>query len=47
VPLALGVYVFVPLLPAIFGPMVLGRIAIGVWMLLFGALGVALTRADR
>jgi hypothetical protein len=45
--LALGVYVFVPLFPAVFGPMVLGRIAIGVWMLLFAALGVALVRAAR
>jgi hypothetical protein len=44
--LVLGVYVFVPLLPAIFGPLVLGRIAIGVWFLIFGALGVALMRVD-
>jgi hypothetical protein len=46
VTLALGTYVFVPLFPAVFGPMVLGRIAIGVWMLMFAALGVALIRAD-
>lgn len=45
-PLVLGVYVFVPLFPAVFGPMVLGRLAIGVWMLLFAALGVALVRAE-
>ncbi|MEV6488262.1 hypothetical protein AB0M20_06445 [Actinoplanes sp. NPDC051633] len=45
--LALGVYVFVPLFPAVFGPMVLGRIAIGVWMLMFAALGVALMRTER
>jgi hypothetical protein len=47
VTLVLGVYVFVPMFPAVFGPMVLGRIAIGVWLLLFGALGVALMRAGR
>lgn len=41
--LVLGVYVFVVLLPAIFAPYVAGRIAIGVWMLLFAALGVAMT----
>jgi hypothetical protein len=29
-----------------FGPMVLGRIAIGVWFAIFAALGVALIRAD-
>jgi hypothetical protein len=46
VTLALGVYVFVPMFPAVFGPMVLGRIAIGVWLLMFAALGVALMRAD-
>jgi len=47
VPLVLGAYVFVPLFPAVFGPMVLGRIAIGVWLLLFAALGVALVRAAQ
>lgn len=39
--LVTGAYVFVALLPAIFGPDILGRIAIGVWMLLFAALGRA------
>jgi hypothetical protein len=46
VTLALGIYVFVPMFPAVFGPMVLGRIAIGVWFTMFAALGVALMRAD-
>jgi len=32
--------------PAVFGPMVLGRIAIGVWLLMFAALGVALMREE-
>ncbi|WP_250036104.1 hypothetical protein [Paractinoplanes maris] len=45
IPLVLGIYVFVPLFPAVFGPMVLGRIAIGVWFAIFAALGVALMRA--
>ena len=43
--LALGVYVFVPMFPAVFGPMVLGRIAIGLWMLLFALLGLELVRS--
>ena len=45
--LALGVYVFVVLFPAVFGPMVAGRIAIGVWLLGFAALGLAIRRAGR
>lgn len=44
-PLALGVWVFVPMTPALFAPMVWGRLAIIGWMLLFAALGVALRRA--
>jgi hypothetical protein len=40
----LGVYVFVPLIPAIAGPFVAGRIGIGVWMLLFALVGYGLTR---
>jgi len=42
--LGLGIYVFVPLTPAIFGPFVLARLVIGGWMLLFGVLGWALLR---
>ncbi len=45
--LALGVYVFVVLFPAVFGPIVAGRIAIGVWMLMFAGLGLLLMREDR
>lgn len=45
--LVLGVYVFVVLLPAIVAPFVVGRVAIGLWMLLFAALGVALARVPR
>jgi uncharacterized membrane protein YidH (DUF202 family) len=45
-PLTMGVYVFVVMFPAVFGPQVAGRIAIGVWMLMFAALGVSLVRAD-
>jgi hypothetical protein len=37
--LALGVYVFVPLTPALAGPFAVARIAITVWMLLFAVLG--------
>ena len=46
-PLVLGVYVIVPLTPAIFGPFVLARLTIGVWVLLFAALGWALSRESR
>ena len=42
--LVLGVYVFAVLFPAVFGPFVLGRLAIGIWMLLFGALGYTMWR---
>lgn len=46
-PLALGVYVFVPLTPAIFGPFLVGRAAIGLWLVLFGVLGLALARESQ
>jgi hypothetical protein len=39
-----GGYVFVILFPALFGPMVAGRLVIAVWMLLFAAIGYALLR---
>jgi hypothetical protein len=42
--LALGVYVFVPLTPAILGSFVAGRLGIGGWMLLFAVLGAGLAR---
>jgi hypothetical protein len=45
--LGLGVYVFVVMFPAVFGPMVAGRIAIGVWLLGFAALGLAIRKAAR
>lgn len=46
-PLVLGIYVFVPLIPAIMGPHLAGRIGIGVWVLLFGQLGWILWHGDR
>lgn len=42
--LVLGVYVFAPLTPAIFGPFVVARLVIGLWLVLFAALGWALLR---
>jgi hypothetical protein len=45
--LALGVYVFVVMFPAVFGPMVAGRVAIGVWLLGYAWLGLELTRRAR
>lgn len=46
-PLALGAWVFVPMLPALFAPMVWGRLAIIGWMVLFAVLGLQLRRADQ
>ena len=45
-PLALGIYVFVPMFPAMFGPFVAARLAITGWMLLFAALGWVLAHHD-
>ena len=45
--LALGGYVFVVMFPAVFGPMVAGRVAIGVWLLGFAALGLAMRRTAQ
>ena len=44
-PLIMGGYVFVVMFPAVFGPLVAGRIAIGGWMLMFVALGASQVRA--
>ncbi|WP_299305388.1 hypothetical protein [uncultured Brachybacterium sp.] len=46
-PLALGVWVFVPMVPALFAPMVWGRLAIVRWMVLFAVLGMQLRRTDQ
>ena len=46
-PLILGIYVFVPMSPAIMGPHIVGRIGIAIWVLLFGHLGWLLWRGDR
>ena len=45
--LVAGIFVFVPMMPALVGPFILARLAITVWMLLFAALGYALWRVDR
>jgi len=44
--LLLGLFVFVPLTPAIMGPFAAGRLAIGAWLLLFAGLGYALGRLE-
>jgi hypothetical protein len=44
--LATGGYVFMILFPAVFGPNVAGRLAIGGWMLGWAALGWAVARAE-
>lgn len=45
--LVAGIFVFVPMTPALMGPFLLARLAIAGWMLLFAALGYALWTADR
>ncbi len=45
--LVTGIFVFVPMMPALMGPFILARLAITVWMLLFAALGYALWKAER
>lgn len=47
VPLILGVYVFVPLVPALVASYVLARLGIGGWMLGFALLGSALIGTAR
>ncbi len=47
VPLLLGVYVFVPMIPALMGPHLLARLSIGGWMLGFAALGWALVEKSK
>ena len=42
-----GIFVFVPMGPALMGPFTLARLAITVWMLLFAALGYALWKVDE
>ncbi len=44
VPLLLGVYVFIPMTPALFGSYVGARVAIGGWMLGFAVLGWGLAQ---
>ncbi|GAA3229169.1 hypothetical protein GCM10017691_20990 [Pseudonocardia petroleophila] len=44
--LVAGIFVFVPMLPALMGPFVLARLAITAWMLLFAGLGYALWKAE-
>ena len=44
--LIVGIFVFVPMTPALLGPFVLARLAITVWMLLFAVLGYALWKPD-
>ena len=45
--LVTGIFVFVPMMPALMGRFVFARLAITVWMLLFAALGYALWKTDQ
>ncbi|WP_181243154.1 hypothetical protein [Glaciihabitans tibetensis] len=47
VPLIMGIYVFAPLIPALLGPIILARIAVAGWCVLFVVLGVALLKLAR
>jgi hypothetical protein len=47
IPLILGVYVFVPFIPALFASYVLARLAVGGWMLGFAFLGWVLLSTAR
>lgn len=46
-PAVLGLWVFVPMMPSLFAPFIFARITIGIWMLLFAALGWGLARAPE
>lgn len=46
-PLVMGVWVFVPMTPALAGPFVAARLAITGWMVLFALLGLVLIRGNR
>ena len=46
-PLALGIWVFVPLMPAMGSPVESAEAAMAGWMLLFAALGWCLATLDR
>lgn len=45
--LALGIYVFFPLTPAIAGSFTAGRLGVGGWMLLFAVFGYGLTQLEE
>lgn len=45
--LVAGIFVFVPMTPALMGPFIGARLAITAWMLLFAALGYAVWKADE
>lgn len=42
--LATGVYLFVPVFPAAFASLVIGRLAIGSWLVVYAGIGLALSR---
>lgn len=46
-PLALGIYVFIPLIPALTAPMGVARVILAGWMTLFALMGIALFVHNR
>lgn len=47
VTLACGIAVFIIVIPGVIGPFLSGRLALTVWMLMLGALGLALVRSTQ
>jgi hypothetical protein len=47
VTLACGIAVFIIVIPGVFGPFLAGRLVLTLWMLMLGALGLALIRSTR
>jgi hypothetical protein len=45
--LAIGIWIFFPMLPTLFMPLIYGRITIGIWLLMYAGIGVALLRLAR
>jgi hypothetical protein len=45
--LAIGVWIFCPMLPTLFMPLIYGRITIGIWLLMYAGIGLALLRLSR
>lgn len=45
--LAIGIWILFPMFPTLFMPLIYGRITIGIWLLMYAGIGVALLRLAR